>query len=116
MISITLKWQPLSTQHIYLQKGRMRFMKKEAKELKENYIRQIKQQIPEWFEIYKDTVMVEIFLYFGDKRKRDRDNYHKLSMDSMNWLVFIDDNQITYAVVQKHYDKLNPRIEIRIIN
>jgi len=85
-------------------------MKREAKDLKANYIRQINQQYV-WKPLEKQ-VFTMIKIYFWDRRKRDWDNYHKLSMDSLEWTVLVNDNQIRKALVELDYDKENPRIEI----
>lgn len=112
MINITLRWRQKSTQHLYGQYGKIRYMKKAAKELKYKYIKQIKEQYSWW--ILEGDLSVEIHLYFPDKRKRDWDNYHKLSMDAMEDIVYKDDNQIQKALVIKTWDNVHPRIEIKI--
>ena len=62
------------------------------------------------------TVELEtnIRLYFGDMRRRDWDNYHKLSMDALSGIVYEDDHQIRRSIVELNYDKENPRIEINV--
>lgn len=105
---------PMSTQHIYLQKGRVRFMRKEAKERKEQYQWEAKSQWKE--KILTGDIAISIKLHFGDKRKRDWDNFHKLSMDALSGIVWEDDGQITMATVYKSYDKEKPRIEIEILD
>ena len=112
MIKITLTGNPLSTQHIYGQVGNRRYMKKKAKERKEQYQWEAKSQ-------YKGSVLecpltADIILYFKDKRRRDWDNYHKLSQDSLEGIVYADDSKIQEAHVIKEYDKENPRTEIVI--
>lgn len=91
-------------------------MTKEAKKLKESYVSQIKEQMDRQdFEWYHDNeVCMTIHLYHWDKRKRDIDNYGKLILDSMNWLLFNDDSQIQSMQVCKYYDKDHPRAEIDI--
>jgi Holliday junction resolvase RusA-like endonuclease len=56
-------------------------MTKQAKELKASYVEQIKEQYDGC--ILSDMGMVKIKLHFPDRRKRDWDNYHKLSMDAL---------------------------------
>lgn len=55
-------------------------------------------------------------MYFGDKRKRDRDNYHKIAIDSLDGIVLKDDVLIEQAMVTKYYDKENPRYKIWILS
>lgn len=85
-------------------------MTKKAKELKEEYIRQAKEQ---WEGDVMDWELeVSIKLYFGDRRKRDWDNFHKLTMDALSGIVWEDDSQIKLATVELYYDKENPRTEV----
>ena len=112
MINITLLWNPKSTQNSYWMRGKIKYMKKEAKFLKKSYILQCKQQY-NW-KLIEKQVYTMIKIYFWDKRRRDWDNYHKLSMDSLEWTILKDDCQINMSIVSKKYDKNNPRIEICI--
>ncbi len=114
-MNIILKGNPKSNQHIYQYVCRGRFgtlyMTKVGKDIKESYILQIKEQ-------YKDNpieidVEMEVVLYFGDKRKRDIDNYGKL-LDCLNGTILVDDSQIQKLTIKKDYDKEDPRIEIMI--
>lgn len=111
-MKILLKGSPLSTQHIYGMRGRIKFMTKEGKKQKESYISQAKEQW-QWEPIEGD-VKLQINIFFGDNRKRDWDNYHKLSMDALSGIVYQDDSQIVEALVKKYVDKENPRIEIML--
>lgn len=89
-------------------------MTNEAKSLKESYQKQAKSQ---WKKpILGGELEVAIKMYFGTKRKSDWDNFHKLSMDALTGIVWVDDSQIVRAHVCKLYDKENPRIEIDILN
>jgi len=109
---ITLEGNPISTQHAYANGNGRRFLTTKARALKEDYQWQVKQQ---WDNgMLEGDLSVDIILYFGDERKRDFDNFHKLSIDSLEGIVFKDDAQITEATVIKAIDKKRPRIEIRI--
>lgn len=115
---ITLKGEPRSTQNCYRymcgKGGFLRgYMKAECATLKEDYQWQANAQ---WKEgILVGPVHITIRIYFGTRRKSDWDNFHKLTMDALTGIVWEDDSQIETAFVSKHYDKLNPRIEV-IIN
>ena len=87
-------------------------MTKKGKEMKESYQWQAKSQWKE--KMLLRAVSLQISLYFGDKRKRDIDNYHKLSLDALSGIVWEDDSQVEEMMVRKFYDKQNPRIEITI--
>lgn len=116
MNKIILLGEPKSNQKIYKITARGRFasmyMSAEGKKIKENYYYQAKSQ---WKEnILKDNLIIEINLYFGTKRKCDIDNFGKLLLDSLTGIIWEDDSQIQKMIVEKHYDKENPRIEINI--
>jgi Holliday junction resolvase RusA-like endonuclease len=115
-MNITLLGEPKSTNNLYRYACRGNFpamyMTKEGKDLKESYQWQAKSQgISAPFE---GDITVQIILYFGTKRKCDWDNFHKLSMDALTGIVWLDDSQIRSARVTKSYDKSNPRIEIEV--
>lgn len=116
MINIILKGQPKSTQHCYKYACRgthpTMYMSKECKALKEDYMWQAKSQWNK--ETLKGELSVIINLFFGTKRKVDWDNFHKLSMDALEGIVYDNDNQIRSVIVTKGYDKENPRITIGI--
>lgn len=44
----------------------------------------------------------------------DVDNHLKAIFDGLNGICFGDDSQIVRCVVEKHLDKVNPRVEIEI--
>lgn len=109
-IKIILEWKPQSTQNSYGQVRNRRYLKKEAKEMKQQYIEQIQEQY-KW-NVIKWDVIIQIDLYRPDKRRRDRDNRHKLSMDALEWIVLQDDSQIMQAIVTKYVG--DARIELLI--
>ena len=90
------------------------YMPKEMKDLKESYQWQAKSQ---WKKklLTNDDIRVRVDLHFGTKRKCDWDNFHKLSFDALTGIVWEDDSQIVEALVRKHYDKDNSRIEITVL-
>lgn len=89
-------------------------MRKEAKERKEQYQWEAKSQY-EYVRPLEGDLEIEVRLFFGDKRKRDWDNFHKLSMDALTDIVWLDDSQVKKATVTLHYDKANPRTEIVVL-
>ena len=116
MIKIILKGNPLSTQHIYKVTCRGKFgtiyMSKDGKDRKESYIEQAKEQYKG--KVLAEELKIKTILYFGDKRKRDHDNYGKLVYDSLEGVVYENDKQIKDSRTILDYDKENPRTEISI--
>ena len=114
-MKITLLWEPKSTQHVYKITCRGKFasmyMSAEWKAIKESYRLQARVQKSAFYE---SLVSAEVCLYFWTKRKADIDNFNKLWMDALSWVIYEDDKQIQEMYIRKDYDKQNPRIEITI--
>ncbi len=110
--TIVLNGNPLSTNSLYRHARGITYMSKAGKDLKSDYVQQAKLQYES--NPLNDELDIVVLLYFGDKRKRDWDNHHKLTHDAFNKLVWEDDSQIQKALVIKSYDKDNPRVEIII--
>lgn len=116
-MKIILEGAPESTNHLYrsvCSKGRaMVYMSQEGRALKEKYQWAVRAQ---WRRpSFDGGFIIEVRLYFPDKRRRDIDNYHKIALDSMKGIVFHDDCQIAEMTTKKMIDEKNPRIEIYIL-
>lgn len=114
---IILTGKPMSNNGIYktMCRGNFpnRYLSAKGKALKEDYQWQAKKQ---WrSKPLQCPITVVIDTYHDNHRKNDWDNFHKLSMDALTGIAYVDDSQIEQAIVSKHYDKENPRIEIEII-
>lgn len=109
---IVLKGQPQSTNHLYKISNRGIYMSAKGRALKRSYQWQVKSQ----FALGALTIdlYLEIILFFGDRRKRDVDNYNKILLDSLNGIIYKDDSQIIKLTITKKYDKRKPRIEVGI--
>lgn len=116
-MNFTLLGEPLSTQHLYglTCRGKFptRYMTAKGKALKESYQWQIKSQF-RGQKVIKGDIGLEVKLYFGTKRKQDVDNFNKILFDAFSGLVFEDDCQIQCVLIEKKYDKKNPRIEVEV--
>lgn len=116
MSRITLLGEPRSTGSIYKIQTRGKFattyVTKEGKTLKASYQKQAKEQWKD--KIIEREVRIEMFLWFGTKRRCDIDNFNKLAFDSLTGIVWNDDSQIKLLTIRKLYDKENPRIELDI--
>lgn len=111
MKRIVLKGDPKSTQHLYRPspRGGM-YMTGNAKALKLDYGWQAKSQ---WKgEPLQGPIEVTIALYFKDHRRRDWDNWQKISMDALQGIVFNDDSQIRFAHVEMYSGAVEPCIEL----
>lgn len=109
---LTLHGKPVSTNSLYKYGSSGVYMTQDGKDFKESYGWEIRSQFKG--QMIKDPVRIEMDLYFNNKRRRDWDNYAKIACDAMEGIVLKDDKQIMKATVEKKYDKLDPRIEIRV--
>lgn len=111
---IVLSGKPQSTNHLYSAFGSRVYMNKKGKDLKLDYQWQANMQ---WRKpLLTDDIELDVRLFFPDGRRRDWDNFHKLSMDSLTGIVWGDDSQIKKVTVEKFIDHKNPRIEIEVNN
>ena len=102
---------PPTDNHVYGQRGKIRFMYPEAKHWKEMAWLQLKLQYGG--EIKKGNVVIgEIIFYL--KHWRDIQGSLKLLFDVMEGIVYENDRQVVQFCVFKKEDKVNPRIEIII--
>jgi Holliday junction resolvase RusA-like endonuclease len=101
---------PPTDNHLYGQKGKIRFMYSEAKDWKE--IAQIQAK-----QLWKNKPLItnltgEIKFYL--KRDRDVMGSCKLIFDSFQKILYENDNQFNEIKLYKKVDKKNPRVEIFI--
>lgn len=113
MIQVTLLGRMLSTNHIYGQTEKTRYLKAPAKRLKASYIEQIQDQY--WQDPIKYDVIVEASIYrYGIEK--DIDNSNKLRLDAFNGLIREDDKQVKLLILHKvRQDNKYPRILIKVI-
>jgi len=120
-MKIILTGNPLSNQSIYratcLGGFARYYMTKAGKDRKEDYRKEIEKQYEgRLFDIIEEDINITAYLYFGDKRRRDVDNFGKLWLDALQGTIIKDDNQVQELTTIKKYDKENPRIEIELFD
>lgn len=109
--NIVLRGQAMSNQHIYGHRGRIRYMKSDAKKLKairEDAVRIQWQGMP----VLSDEIFLVVRYFHKNKIRRDIDNYGKLVLDCMEGIVFEDDYQISQMLNIRLLDRSDPRVEI----
>jgi len=100
----------LSDNHLFGQKGRMRFMYKEGKDWKEQAQRFAR--IMYGGKVVEGKLRADIYMYV--KRDRDLHGSLKLLYDSFQGIVYSDDKQFVEEHLYKLVDKENPRIIFKI--
>ena len=108
---MTLKFLtlPVSTNHLYLQRGRSRFLDPRAARNKEAIAWEARSQYRG--KPLQGPLAVKIRLYWGDCRKHDVDNIKAL-LDACTGILWLDDGQIEDLHTTKAYSKDNPRVEM----
>lgn len=102
--SATFPYKPVSVDHAYPTRGRGgRFLSKEGKIFREQV---------QWFvktsysgKLLTGDLEMTIDYTFGDKRRRDVDNWHKVFIDSLKGFIFEDDSQIQKLTLTKTIGK-----------
>ena len=59
-------------------------------------------------------VVVRLWYYWPDRRRRDTGNAHKLLLDAMQGIVYADDVDVLPQVMGAEVDRENPRVEIEV--
>jgi crossover junction endodeoxyribonuclease RusA len=57
---------------------------------------------------------LSVFLFFGDRRKRDIDNVLKSISDALNKLLYDDDHQLDEISAFRDYDGRSPRAVVTV--
>jgi Holliday junction resolvase RusA-like endonuclease len=103
-----------STSHIYKYRSTgkflMGYMSAEGKEAKKCFQDEFTVQYRA--KPLSCDLKLTVSYFWGDKRRRDIDNFSKLWMDAGTGILWEDDCQITELTLKKFYDKNNPRVEI----
>ena len=111
-MKIILLGKPQTTNTVYRRHGNIIYLSREGKELKRYYTEQAKIQ---WKTgVIMAKVEIKIDLFFSDQRRRDIDNWHKILLDSLTGIVWLDDSQIFSMNVRKLYAEI-PKVEITIV-
>ncbi len=108
-MTITLQTLPPTTNNLYVNGARGRFLAPKARAAKEAIGWEARSQYHG--EPLQGPLAAEIRLYWPDKRRRDIDNIKAL-LDALTGILWEDDSQITDLHLFKAYDKERPRVEI----
>jgi crossover junction endodeoxyribonuclease RusA len=89
----------------------------EAKEYKKQFSEYVQQevQMQNWdMELTRNKHYYLDCIFYFERIDQDEQNYFKCLCDSMNGIVYIDDNYILTRTNAVYYDNKNPRIELVI--
>lgn len=107
----------ISVNHLYMFKRGKRFMTKKGQDYMQKVAKiamdEIKKQ--NW-QIEKEGVWLicELTFYYPDLRRRDCHNTHKVIMDALEHIAFLDDRWLLVRDMHVGLDRDNPRIEVKL--
>lgn len=111
--NITLTTMPTPVNRLYTVTRGRKILSKEARRNKEVASWELKSL---WEDPpTQNEVVVQMDVYYKQKRKRDVDGPIKFLLDLMTGIVYEDDSQIKRIEVEKHIDGKSPRVEIKIL-
>src|SRR3972149_3737299 len=64
--------------------------------------------------VLKGKLIMDLWFYFPDKRRRDTHNCLKILLDSLEGIIYEDDKMVLPRIQDFQVDKKNPRVEIEI--
>jgi len=67
-----------------------------------------------WEFSSNEKLVMELEIFWPDRRRRDADNCLKLLADSLEGILFEDDKWILPRVINWDVDKEAPRVEVKI--
>lgn len=68
-----------------------------------------------WQVPHPDTkVVMRVWIYWQNNRRRDADNIFKILQDSLTGILYWDDRTVLPRVMDYQIDKDNPRLEIEL--
>lgn len=110
MRKVTLPLPP-SVNHTYIRTKNGSALTQKARDWKELAAWEAKTTLRGW-KIADQKVILEIWIYWGSRRRRDCDNLLKLLQDCLQGVVYTDDKWALPRVMDWDIDSDNPRIEV----
>jgi len=111
MAQITIKGQVPSKSNGYRIGNNRLYKTTELKSYEVNFSWQIKKHLT---EIIKNPFQIWIHVYF-QSNKSDLDNAAKIILDCLQEnKIILNDRLCSILIMEKHIDKMNPRIEFKI--
>ena len=107
----------VSVNHLYMFKHGKRFMTKKGEKYMKDVMQIVTHAVEQQnYQIEEEGVwlIAELTFYFPDKRRRDCHNMHKLIMDSLECVAFVDDRWVLVRDMYVGLDKEFPRVEVKL--
>lgn len=107
----------VSINHLYMFRRGKRFMTSEGMKYMKDVMQIVTNAVESQNYKIEDKgvwLVCELTFYFPDKRRRDCHNMHKLIMDALECIAFVDDRWVLVRDMHVALDKENPRVEVKI--
>lgn len=112
MIKLILPWPPSSNRY-WRYVSNHPVVSQEAREYRDRCGWMVREQLGAFEPL---TGLIAVTMHFYRPRKSgDLDNRIKISLDALRGIVYDDDKGIIEIHAYQHEDKLNPRIELEIL-
>jgi len=110
---------PPTINHYYFTNPRtgQRIMTSKAKAWMEEVRQLIKLSARQhsWILIEREKVIMQIWVYWSDNRRRDIHNLHKALADAPEGIIYADDRQVLIHDADFTVDRARPRVEIGFV-
>lgn len=112
-LSVIVEGNPIPKQRARIV-GRHGYTPKRTKAYEQKVAWAVKQEIKG--KLFTGDIAVFLDFYRSDRRRCDIDNLQKAILDALNGIAYKDDSQIVKLHSEKHFDRENPRVYIKIEN
>lgn len=102
---------PPSVNHCYIRTPNGMALTQKARDWKLRAAWEAKTTLRGW-RVADQKVVLEIWVFWADRRKRDLDNLGKLLCDSLQGIVYTNDRWALPRFMDWDIDNKNPRIEV----
>lgn len=102
---------PPSVNHCYIQTPQGSALTAKARDWKELAAWEARTTLKGW-RVCDQKVILEIWVFWADRRRRDTDNLLKLLQDALKGVVYTDDYWALPRVMDWQIDNKRPRIEV----
>lgn len=115
-MNLTLPLPP-SVNHCYVNRGGRRMLSDAAYAWQDaaRLIARRECSKQHWRLTDNKKVVVELWAYWPDKRRRDMNNLHKLTADALEGAIYVDDRWALMRDMDFAVDPKNPRLELRVV-
>jgi crossover junction endodeoxyribonuclease RusA len=105
-----------SANHIYTHTPKGKRLTKIAENKLEEwrYLTQLWANRYHWPCIGSEKVIIRLYFFLNDNRRKDTHNTLKLLLDALETVIYEDDRMALPQVIDFEIDRTNPRIEIEV--